>query len=445
MRKWLQAGILVLGLHAAAIAQVKQDSQQKQEIDSSYANGYYVERMRFFTRLQPSSANLVAFVGNSITEAGPWQEILPGVNVINRGISGDNSWGVLARIDAVLALKPAKIFLMIGVNDLKRGTPVEYITNNYKRIVTRIQQSQPQTKVYLQSVLPIAEQGIAAIYQKISNRLITTLNDSLQQIAVRYHCEFLNLNKEVFAGADGQLKRELTTDGLHLKHTGYLEWAAYLTGKGHVGSTPAPKSNQIDSSYNNTYYQGRMELFNNLPVVKNGIVFLGNSITERGPWWELLPGEIVLNRGIGGDNTFGVLARLEGVAKTQPRKLFLLIGINDLSRGLPIPVILNNYRRILTYLRQNTAGTKIYVQSVLPLNEAVTQAAYLKNKKDSIIILNRGIRQIATEFGLPYINLHPLFADNNGDLKKELTADGIHLRPPAYLLWVEYLRKNKYL
>ena len=84
---------------------------------------------------------------------------------------------------------------------------------------------------------------------------------------------------------------------------------------------------KIDSNYNNTYYQGRMELFNSLTPPKNAIVFLGNSITERGAWGELLPGQPIMNRGIGGDNTFGVLARLEGVANAQPKKLFLLIEI----------------------------------------------------------------------------------------------------------------------
>src|SRR5689334_15360465 len=122
----------------------------------------------------------------------------------------------------------------------------------------------------------------------------------------------------------------------------------------------APK--KIDSNYNNTYYQGRMELFNSLTPPKNAIVFLGNSITERGAWSELLPGQPIMNRGIGGDNTFGVLARLERVAKAQPKKLFLLIGINDLSRGLPKEVIINNYHRILSYLTTNTPKTKIYVQ-----------------------------------------------------------------------------------
>lgn len=191
---------------------------------------------------------------------------------------------------------------------------------------------------------------------------------------------------------------------------------------------------KIDSNFNNTYYQGRMELFNTLTPPKNAIVFLGNSITERGAWGELLPGQPIVNRGIGGDNTFGVLARLEGIAKAQPKKIFLLIGINDLSRGLPKEVIINNYHRIIQYLTRHTPKTKIYIESVLPLNEPMTTPAYRKNKKDSILQLNIGIKQVAAQYHLPYINLHEIFADENGDLKKELTADGIHLKPAAYVI-----------
>lgn len=440
MRNLLKVTLLLLVLNDSV------NAQDKLVIDSSYVNGHYTERTRFFSQLQPPAGNLVVFLGNSITEAGPWAEVLPGVNVVNRGISGDISWGVLARLDSVLALKPAKIFLLIGINELKRGMPVTVIASNYNRIVSAVKRKAPQTKLYLQSVLPVAEQVMSNAYSKISNKLITVLNDSLQQVALRYQCGYVDLYHDVFADGSGQMKRELTSDGIHLKPAGYLQWADYLKRKGYVGTTPAPpQPGKIDSSYNNTYYQGRMLLFNSLPVYKGGIVFLGNSITERGPWWELLPGETVLNRGIGGDNTFGVLARLEGIANAAPRKIFLLIGINDLSRGLPIPVILNNYERILNFLQTRCPQTKIGVQSVLPLNEAVTKADYLKNKKDSILLLNKGIKKIAEAHKLTYLNLHPLFADEKGDLRKELTDDGIHLRPQAYVMWVNFLKKNKFL
>lgn len=207
----------------------------------------------------------------------------------------------------------------------------------------------------------------------------------------------------------------------------------------------AQPSKKIDSSYNNTYYQGRMELFKTLPVTKKSIVFLGNSITERGAWNELLPGRKIMNRGIGGDNSFGVLARLEMILETSPQKIFLMIGINDLSRGLPQEVIIENYHRIIKRIKTTNPKTKIYLQSVLPLNEAMTSAEYLKNKKNKILDLNIAIRQMANDHELQFIDLYPEFADSNGDLKKEFTSDGIHLKPSAYVLWIDHLKKNRYL
>ncbi|WP_206513792.1 GDSL-type esterase/lipase family protein [Pseudoflavitalea rhizosphaerae] len=220
-----------------------------------------------------------------------------------------------------------------------------------------------------------------------------------------------------------------------------------------VAQTPAQptttavpaKSVKIDSSYNNTYYQQRMELFRVLPAQKNAILFLGNSITERGPWQELLPGKPVVNRGIGGDNTFGLLARLDSHLVIKPKLIFLLIGINDIGRGLPTEVSANNYRRIVERIRTVCPKAKLYIQSILPMNERILTAAYLKNKKDKVIALNNEIRKIAAEYALTFIDLHPVFADEQGELHANMTIDGIHLRPAAYAKWVAFLKAKKYL
>ena len=209
--------------------------------------------------------------------------------------------------------------------------------------------------------------------------------------------------------------------------------------------TAAQAQKKIDSSYNNSYYQGRMEVFNSLGGLKKATVFLGNSITERGQWSELLPGEMIMNRGIGGDNTFGVLARLGDVTNYKPKRIFLLIGINDLGRGLPIEVIANNYKRIIQQVKRESPKTKLYAQSVLPMNETLLKADYLKNKGDSVTRLNASIKAIAEAEGVSYIDLHPVFADGKGELKEAFTQDGIHLRPAAYVEWVAYLKKNNYL
>lgn len=210
-------------------------------------------------------------------------------------------------------------------------------------------------------------------------------------------------------------------------------------------STSFAQGKKIDSSYNNSYYQGRMELFKSLQGQKHAIVFLGNSITERGQWGELFPGKIIMNRGIGGDNTFGVIARLDDILIYKPKKIFLLIGINDIGRGLPLEVIAGNYKQIVERIKALSPETVVNVQSVLPMNDAVLKADYLKNKKDSVLQLNKKIRAIADSHHLQYIDLHAVFADSKGNLKTDMTIDGIHLTPAAYVVWGKYLKTKKYL
>ena len=208
-------------------------AQTGSNTDSSYANGYYVERIKYFAQLKAPEKAIV-FLGNSITEAGEWQEVLPGKKVINRGISGDNSFGVYARLDALLALKPAKIFLLIGINDLKRGTPVEVILNNYTKIIEKIKKDAPGTTLYLQSVLPVAESVIPVIYAKITNGKVKELNNGIRELANSDRLTYIDLYNDVFISNEGQLKIEFTTDGLHLKAAAYIIWAKYLQDKNYL-------------------------------------------------------------------------------------------------------------------------------------------------------------------------------------------------------------------
>src|SRR5690348_15002827 len=76
------------------------------------------------------------------------------------------------------------------------------------------------------------------------------------------------------------------------------------------------------------HYTKRYDLFKKEPLMKGGIAMVGNSITEGGNWKLLLKDTTVINRGISGDVTFGVLNRLKEITDHQPGKLFLLIGIN---------------------------------------------------------------------------------------------------------------------
>lgn len=204
---------------------------------------------------------------------------------------------------------------------------------------------------------------------------------------------------------------------------------------------------KVDSSYANWYYLQRLEYFNNMPPARNAIVFLGNSITERGEWQELLSDSKypIINRGIGGDNSFGILARMDEVLRRKPRAIFLMDGINDQFRKLPHDVSINNYRRIIRKIKKVSPKTKIYIESALPINEGLTSEPYTKGRNALVPQLNAKIKAMAAEEGVTYIDICPLFEDENGVLKPEFTMDGVHLKPAAYIDWVAFLKTKRYL
>ena len=117
---------------------------------------FYYQRATLFEELPVTSKDII-FLGNSITNGGEWSELLNNKHVKNRGISGDICMGVYDRLDAILKGKPAKIFLLIGINDVSRGTSADTIVNRIGMITQKIKQDSPKTKLYLQSVLPVTD------------------------------------------------------------------------------------------------------------------------------------------------------------------------------------------------------------------------------------------------------------------------------------------------
>lgn len=207
----------------------------------------------------------------------------------------------------------------------------------------------------------------------------------------------------------------------------------------------AQEEAKVNTSYDNWYYASREKLYQALKTRKYEVLFFGDSITERGPWQELLGRKWTIgNRGIGGDNTFGMKARIADVAAFKPKKIFLMMGINDIGRGLPTEMILANYKSIIETIQQVSPKTQIYVQSPLPLNEALLPYDYLKGKTEAVHALVLGAQQLADQYKLIYVDLHEVLADKQV-LKGEFTKDGIHINTDAYIKWVQYLKDKKYL
>jgi lysophospholipase L1-like esterase len=199
------------------------------------------------------------------------------------------------------------------------------------------------------------------------------------------------------------------------------------------------QKNQWDSTYRPGNF-GLMEgLFRIYPNSESDIIFLGNSITDHVDWQELLGLPEARNRGISGDITFGVLERLDEVIEGHPAKVFLLIGINDISRNIPDSVILANQLKIVQRIKNGSPGTKIYLQTLLPVNNTFNKFKNHYNKDGHIAAVNEGLKKIALAEKLTLIDLHPLFLDKEGRLDKAYTTDGLHPNAAGYLVWKKVL------
>lgn len=174
-----------------------------------------------------------------------------------------------------------------------------------------------------------------------------------------------------------------------------------------------------------------LSMFRATPIRKGAIIFAGDSITEGGNWDELFEGIPILNRGISGDRTEGLLNRLDEIIRHQPSKLFLCIGTNDLAFGIGQEVIIQNYNTILRTIQEQVPQTKIYVQAILPVGKKVLYG----HKNETIIPLNSEIAKLCAKLEIQFIDLYPHFINQEGYLKPEYTNDKLHLLGSAYLHW----------
>lgn len=208
-------------------------------------------------------------------------------------------------------------------------------------------------------------------------------------------------------------------------------------------------TDSIVSRYHNDWtqrhYRERIKAFQEDPINFNEIIFIGNSITEKGgDWTEKFGIDHIRNRGISGDLTDGVLKRLGETTYFKPKAVFILIGINDLfniyhdvenSHNLKYDKIVpsvkyigKNILKIAKKIHAESPSTKVYVRTVLP-----TRREFLK---DDIVHLNELIRRNEQKGFYSVIDLYSEFVDEDGMMIKQFTVDGVHLTEEGYAHWV---------
>lgn len=189
------------------------------------------------------------------------------------------------------------------------------------------------------------------------------------------------------------------------------------------------------------YNLQRRSLFEQLPVLSSDIVFLGNSITDGCEWAELFNNRHIKNRGISADRSGWLLDRLDPIIEGHPKKLFLMIGINDLAAGVTPDEIVANVGRLIDRFQSESRWTKIYVQSILPVNgKDFSKYGGHYAQSHQIVPTNKRLEALCDEKGVTYLDVWGALADHEGKLDKRYTNDGLHLMGEGYIVWRDAIK-----
>ena len=167
-------------------------------------------------------------------------------------------------------------------------------------------------------------------------------------------------------------------------------------------------------------------LFSQYPEQEGSTIFLGDSLTAEAPLGELFAN--VLNRGVGGNTTADLLARIDEVTNRKPRRLVLLIGINDLLRGVPAAQLLQNVDSLLARIRRDVPEVELTLLSLLPVRK--TEGRAIDNQ--TIKEVNGRLAALGAGHGARFVDAFPGMCDAEGQLRSEFTYDGLHLTPSGY-------------
>jgi lysophospholipase L1-like esterase len=163
------------------------------------------------------------------------------------------------------------------------------------------------------------------------------------------------------------------------------------------------------------------------------IVMLGDSITEGMNWNEFLGRNDISNQGIGEDTTEGFLNRLEFVYQVNPELCFIMGGVNDLGKNVPVNVVVDNIEKIVRALDEH--GIKAIIQSTLFVSK---KWVFWKKRNKDIMELNQRLKKYCIENNVLYVDINQ-FVSKDGILKEEYTIDGVHLQKSGYEKWKELI------
>ena len=186
-------------------------------------------------------------------------------------------------------------------------------------------------------------------------------------------------------------------------------------------------------------------LLNEEYALHNQTILLGDSITDFFNWYELFydfsksSGQAVYNRGISGDTTDRLLERLhDNVLNIEPKNIVILIGTNDIGRGIPLKISVNNLNLILKEIRKTCPDANVILQAVYPINKPMRFRNDKRTNK-KIDLMNDEFIKLSEKYNCHWLDINKQLKGDDENLNKDFTFDGLHLNVKAYKIIAENL------
>ena len=180
-------------------------------------NAYYPERTSLFelSDSHPHGDVDVLFIGASLMQRALWNEFLPGLNVLNRGIGSDSTQGVLKRLWKYKGYKARNIVLQIGLNDFAYHFTMDESMENYRSILASLRDDFSGSTTLVISLLPNLDHA--------HEEGCLVFNERLEKLCSSFGITYIDAwSRFKERMADNEAARELfAPDRLHLTGKGY--------------------------------------------------------------------------------------------------------------------------------------------------------------------------------------------------------------------------------
>lgn len=385
----------------------------------------------------PQSENAIVFFGNSITNMHEWWEAFGSrQNILNRGNSGATTPELLDNVATVIALKPSKLFIEIGTNDLgnKNLADPDSVAGRIAAIVEQVRKGSPDTKIFVQSILP-SEVGIR------SKEVITQTNKRIKNLVESLGATYIDL----FDLMGGIPTKEISYDGLHLTSKGYGKWLDRIAPLVGYESIYTPEMTENNGGIPGNSFGMRNTYFSAFPVKSTDILMIGDEMIHGGEWHELLSNPSVKNRGTGwgygGLPIKSLINAIEPILsangnKENPSKILLYAGTQDLyAKGADLDSVATGYGELIKKIREYAPAskTRIEILSLIPRNN-------VSDNESLTIPFNRMIQSLASENdNIGFIDIYTVLSNPDN------TADSTYVDGHNYLTGMGYKEVARFL